>query len=191
MLPFGFLGFKKKEDRILLTCTSADLYTCWIVHLLTCIHLHASGKICIHALNLNLNCSQHNRNQLPDMQHNDLQHWNCTRCKGSLSTFSIHRSIILYDWDLTAFVGYWPDFDAIFAVFRGTDSKSISNWASNLDAHRRLYSIPGVPAEELPPTRSEMFPPPVCCTCYTCCCMVFWVSIGHGHKASDTLIPFA
>lgn len=87
------------------------------------------------------------------MQHDDLVIWNCTRCQGPLKDFRIHRSIFLYDWDLTAFVGYWPRFDAVFAVFRGTDSKSLSNWVANLDAHRRSYTIPGVPAEQLPPTR--------------------------------------
>lgn len=91
--------------------------------------------------------------RLTCMQHDDLVIWNCTRCKGPLDGFRIHRSIFLYDWDLTAFVGYWPLFDAVFAVFRGTDSKSISNWVSNLDAHRHLYQIPGVPPEQLPPTR--------------------------------------
>lgn len=87
------------------------------------------------------------------MQHADVDNWNCTRCKGSLDGFEIHRSIFLFDWDLTAYVGYWPRFNALFVVFRGTDSKSISNWVSNLDAHRRAYTFPGVPAEKMPKTR--------------------------------------
>lgn len=90
------------------------------------------------------------------MQHIDVQYWNCTRCKGSLAGFKIHRSILLNDWDLTAFVGYWPLFDAVFAVFRGTDSKSISNWVSNLDAHRILYEITGVDSDKLPATRGKI-----------------------------------
>jgi hypothetical protein len=101
---------------------------------------------------------------------------------------------MLRDWDLTAFAGYWPLFDAIFAVFRGTDSKSISNWAGNLDAHRRIYNIPGVPKKDLPPTRGV----PHCCSlplvaenkeiCTMVLLFALFCSVCFA-SAPDTLIP--
>ena len=61
-----------------------------------------------------------------------MEDWNCTRCGGEVADFQ--QRTVLFDplWDVLALSGYWPKWNAIFIVFRGTDSANLGNWIQNV-----------------------------------------------------------
>jgi hypothetical protein len=56
-----------------------------------------------------------------------------------VSDFRLHKLVHIKAWDVTAFVGYWAEFDAAFVVFRGTDSSNIGNWIANIEVFTEPY----------------------------------------------------
>jgi hypothetical protein len=81
------------------------------------------------------------------MQKKRIRAWNCTRCAGAVSSFELHKLVHIKDWDVTAFVGFWAQFDAAFVVFRGTDSANFGNWIDNIEVFTEPYyhlPFPGV-----------------------------------------------
>lgn len=78
----------------------------------------------------------------------NLEHWNCTRCKGS---FELERVIFDPIWDLLGFVGWSHDLDGIVISFRGTDSHSYYNWVENMRTWRTDLSLSyrGMPSQAL------------------------------------------
>lgn len=72
-----------------------------------------------------------------------VEDWSCTRCNGSVASFKPLDVIFDADWDLSAMVGFWDAFDAIFVVFRGTDSHNLGNWIANIEVLTQpYYSLP-------------------------------------------------
>lgn len=91
------------------------------------------------------------------MQKKAIERWNCTRCGGDLASFKLHKLVHIHAWDVTAFVGHWPAFDAAFVVFRGTDSGDFWNWVENIEVITRPYydlpfpgAAPGRPSVPFP-----------------------------------------
>ncbi|GFR42703.1 hypothetical protein Agub_g3626 [Astrephomene gubernaculifera] len=73
--------------------------------------------------------------------------WNCTRCANVTGGFAMHR--VVYDsvWDLAAYAGFYPPWNAVVLAFRGTDSSNWGQWAENMRAWRtdHMYPVPDFP----------------------------------------------
>ncbi|KDD76023.1 triglyceride lipase, partial [Helicosporidium sp. ATCC 50920] len=50
--------------------------------------------------------------------------------------FALRKVVFDEDWDLLGFVGWSPALKAVVVAFRGTDSRSVYNWASNMRTWR-------------------------------------------------------
>ncbi|KAL6784116.1 hypothetical protein ACKKBG_A04865 [Auxenochlorella protothecoides x Auxenochlorella symbiontica] len=85
--------------------------------------------------------------------------WNCTRCgdpsseddQSSGPEFELETLAWDAAWDLLGFVGWSNSLQATVIAFRGTDSRSIYNWVTNMRTWRTDLNLttPGAPANAL------------------------------------------
>ena len=68
-----------------------------------------------------------------------MRRWNCTRCGGDVSDFQQHAVAFDAEWDLLAMTGFWPRWQALFVIFRGTDSANLGNWIHNVNILKTAY----------------------------------------------------
>jgi len=69
--------------------------------------------------------------------------WNCTRCRDSFAgAFEVEATVYDEGWDLFAFAGFSKHLRAPVVAFRGTDSRSIYNWAENMRYWRSDLPLP-------------------------------------------------
>ena len=69
--------------------------------------------------------------------------WNCTRCRDSFAGgFEVESTVYDAGWDLFAFAGYSKALRAPVVAFRGTDSRSVYNWAENMRYWRSDLPLP-------------------------------------------------
>lgn len=69
--------------------------------------------------------------------------WNCTRCRDSFAGgFEVESTVYDAGWDLFAFAGYSRVLRSPVVAFKGTDSRSIYNWAENMRYWRSYLPLP-------------------------------------------------
>jgi hypothetical protein len=71
-----------------------------------------------------------------------LANWTCARCTpiaGAVDIVAVVRDEV---WDLAAYAGYSHALAAPVLVFRGTDSRSVGNWAENMRYWRTDLPLP-------------------------------------------------
>ena len=69
--------------------------------------------------------------------------WNCSRCRASFAgAFDVEAVVYDAGWDLFAFAGYSKVLRAPVVAFKGTDSRSVYNWAENMRYWRSDLPLP-------------------------------------------------
>ena len=69
--------------------------------------------------------------------------WNCTRCRDSFAgRFEVETTVYDAGWDLFAFAGYSKALRSPVVAFKGTDSRSVYNWAENMRYWRSDLPLP-------------------------------------------------
>jgi hypothetical protein len=68
--------------------------------------------------------------------------WDCARCAARAGAFDVHSTVYDEGWDLFAYAGYSHSLAAPVLAFRGTDSRSIYNWAENMRYWRSDLPLP-------------------------------------------------
>ena len=69
--------------------------------------------------------------------------WNCSRCRASFAgAFDVEAAVYDAGWDLFAFAGYSKVLKAPVVAFKGTDSRSVYNWAENMRYWRSDLPLP-------------------------------------------------
>lgn len=68
--------------------------------------------------------------------------WSCRRCAPRAGPFDVHSTVYDAGWDLFAYAGYSHVLAAPVIAFRGTDSRSIYNWAENMRYWRSDLPLP-------------------------------------------------
>ena len=69
--------------------------------------------------------------------------WNCTRCRDSFAgAFEVEATVYDAGWDLFAFAGFSKVLRAPVVAFKGTDSRSVYNWAENMRYWRSDLPLP-------------------------------------------------
>jgi len=69
--------------------------------------------------------------------------WNCSRCRDSFAgAFDVEAAVYDAGWDLFAFAGYSRALGAPVVAFKGTDSRSVYNWAENMRYWRSDLPLP-------------------------------------------------
>lgn len=69
--------------------------------------------------------------------------WNCSRCRASFAgAFDVEAAVYDAGWDLFAFAGYSKVLRAPVVAFKGTDSRSVYNWAENMRYWRSDLPLP-------------------------------------------------
>ena len=69
--------------------------------------------------------------------------WNCSRCRASFAgAFDVEAVVYDKGWDLFAFAGYSKVLRSPVVAFKGTDSRSVYNWAENMRYWRSDLPLP-------------------------------------------------
>ena len=68
--------------------------------------------------------------------------WSCARCAPRAGPFDVLTTVYDPGWDLFAYAGYSHALAAPVIAFRGTDSRSIGNWAENMRYWRSDLPLP-------------------------------------------------
>ena len=71
-----------------------------------------------------------------------LANWTCARCASFAGDLDVHSIVYDATWDLFAYAGFSHTLRAPVLAFRGTDSRSIYNWAENMRYWRTDLPLP-------------------------------------------------